>query len=123
MKRKELSVGQVCVTENGNEYVVIAVRVGEVDLLNTKTLNSIHLDNDDMVIGKGKEGKKIVKIYEYDAVPARNRVSAALRDGTGMGTKYERTEVWSDGKLTAEDVAHLEEMRAQLDKLIAKAGR
>ncbi len=122
MKRKDFAVGQVCITENGNQYVVIAVRTGEVDLLNAETLNSIYLDNDDMIIGKGKAGKRIVKVLEYDAVPARNRVSAALRDCRGIGTKYDCEEVWTANKLSDEDVENIQTMIEQMQKLLAKAG-
>lgn len=116
----DLSVGMILTCKNGNKYVVVADDNGSRDVINLTTAksNGIEVGTGRIAVcgGNSKDGREVIKIEEFTGVPARNRLSEAMKmlvnNNIGL-TKMRYTErletVWM-----AEDPA-VTAARARLD--------
>lgn len=86
----DLSVGMVVVVKNGDQYVVVADDNGSHDVINLSTGKStgIEVGTGKIAVagGNSKGGRDAVAVYEFQALPSRNRLSEALKILSGAGT-------------------------------------
>ena len=121
----DLNVGMILTTRNGNKYVIVADDIGDLDVINLSTAcsNGFTYDEYDGVfaVDGGKDGSRdVVKVQEFDAVPARNRLSEALKTLIGKPYTEHLDTVWKaapavDKKAVAEARKKIAAAQAQLD--------
>lgn len=95
----DLNVGMILTTRNGNKYVIVADDFGDLDVINLATAcsNGFTYNDDDGVfaVDGGKDGSRdVVKVQEFDAIPARNRLSEALKTLIGKPYTEHLDTVW-----------------------------
>ena len=134
MTNNSLRVGMVLTCKNDNKYVVVADDNGHHDVINLANglSNGIEVGTGKIAVcgGNGKDGRDVVKIEEFQAVPTRNRLSEALKFMTGRAFTERLTTIWvaEDPAVTAakkavEDAtATLKAAEAALAQANARAG-
>lgn len=118
MSNNDVKVGMILTTKNGSKYVVVADDNGHHDVIRLNgnkpgNSNGLEIGNGRFAVcgGKaGEDGRVVVKVEEFDAVPTRNRLSEALKMLTGRPFTERLTTVW-----TAVDPVK----KAKMDKLDA----
>ena len=100
---KDFRVAMVVTTRNGSKYVIVADDNGHHDAIRLNgdkpgNSNGLEINNAGSLAvcgGKnGDNGREIVKIEEFDAVPTRNRLSEALKFITGRPFTEKLVTVW-----------------------------
>lgn len=119
----DLKVGDIVTVRNGDLYTVVADDNGHHDVIKLtggKPLsNGIEVGSGRLAVtgGNKKNGRDIVKVQRFDAMPARNRLSEALKTLTGHAYTEVLTVVWTeeDPKVTAakKKVADIQEQLAK----------
>lgn len=108
----DLRVGMVLTCKNGNRYAVIADDNGHHDVINVTAgskncgcSNGVEVGTGRLAVcgGNSDGGRDVVKIQEFAAVPARNRLSEALKFMTGKRMTETLVTVWEkeDPRVTA----------------------
>lgn len=101
-----LRCGMVLTCQNGSKYVVVCDDNGHHDVISLTGdrpySNGIEVGTGKIAVcgGTSKGSRDVVKIEEFDAVPARNRLSEALKIREGLPSTEVLVTVW-----TAEDPA------------------
>lgn len=100
----DLKVGMVLTCKNGDRYTVVADDNGAKDVISLETglSNGIEVGTGKIAVcgGGSKGGRDVVKIEEFSGMPARNRLSEALKFLTKRRFTETLSTVW-----TAEDPA------------------
>ena len=123
---KDFRVAMVLTTKDGSKYVVVADDNGHHDVIRLNgdkpgNSNGLEINNAGFLAvcgGKnGDNGREIIKIEEFDAVPTRNRLSEALKFITGRPFTEKLVTVWeredeqvAELRKEAERLAHLAEI-------------
>lgn len=100
---KDFRVAMVLTTRNGSKYAVVADDNGHHDVIRLNgdkpgNSNGLEINNAGRLAvcgGKnGDNGREIIKIEEFDAIPTRNRLSEALKFLTGRPFTEKLVTVW-----------------------------
>lgn len=103
----DLNVGMILTTRNGGKYVIVADDFGDLDVINLSTACSNGFEYDDngrkFAVCGGKDGNRdVVKVQEFNAIPARNRLSEALKTLIGKPYTEKLVTVWEMGPVVDE---------------------
>lgn len=103
----DLEVGMILTTRNGNKYVLVADDFGDLDVINLSTAcsNGFVYDDDNRkfyVCGGKDDGRDVVKVEAFDAIPTRNRLSEALKTLIGKPYTEKLVTVWEQGPVVDE---------------------
>lgn len=107
----DLRVGDVLTVRNGTKYAVVADDNGHHDVINLTDgkSNGIEVGTERLAVcgSNGKNGREVVSVHRFDAVPARNRLSEALKFMTGRRFTEPMHVIWEakDPRIAAAEQA------------------